>query len=132
MFQDLYARIRSQVVTYVFTYQYRGFARLESERRDRESRQAIEAQSPVASRVSQQSTVDSRQTLAATQSGQKAAVSGQPSAVAKQKVETKAPKQEPVRKPVNATVGTKIGRNDPCWCGSGKKYKNCHMASDMK
>ncbi|MER2598229.1 MAG: preprotein translocase subunit SecA [Caldilineales bacterium] len=22
------------------------------------------------------------------------------------------------------------GRNDPCWCGSGKKYKHCHMASD--
>ena len=20
----------------------------------------------------------------------------------------------------------KIGRNEPCWCGSGKKYKNCH------
>jgi preprotein translocase subunit SecA len=20
----------------------------------------------------------------------------------------------------------KIGRNDPCWCGSGKKYKRCH------
>ena len=20
----------------------------------------------------------------------------------------------------------KIGRNDPCHCGSGKKYKNCH------
>ena len=20
----------------------------------------------------------------------------------------------------------KIGRNDPCYCGSGKKYKNCH------
>ena len=19
----------------------------------------------------------------------------------------------------------KIGRNDPCWCGSGKKYKKC-------
>jgi preprotein translocase subunit SecA len=29
-------------------------------------------------------------------------------------------KQEPVR------VGPKIGRNDPCPCGSGKKYKNCH------
>lgn len=25
---------------------------------------------------------------------------------------------------------TKIGRNDPCWCGSGKKYKKCHMNSD--
>jgi preprotein translocase subunit SecA len=23
---------------------------------------------------------------------------------------------------------TKIGRNDPCWCGSGKKYKQCHGA----
>ena len=22
------------------------------------------------------------------------------------------------------------GRNDPCWCGSGKKYKHCHMAFD--
>ena len=25
-------------------------------------------------------------------------------------------------------VEHKIGRNDPCWCGSGKKYKNCHGA----
>jgi preprotein translocase subunit SecA len=24
-----------------------------------------------------------------------------------------------------------IGRNDPCWCGSGKKYKNCHMRQDQ-
>jgi preprotein translocase subunit SecA len=23
-------------------------------------------------------------------------------------------------------VEPKIGRNDPCHCGSGKKYKNCH------
>ena len=29
-------------------------------------------------------------------------------------------------KPVPITVGPKIGRNDPCPCGSGKKYKNCH------
>jgi len=21
----------------------------------------------------------------------------------------------------------KLGRNDPCWCGSGKKYKKCHL-----
>jgi preprotein translocase subunit SecA len=26
--------------------------------------------------------------------------------------------------PVGA--GAKLGRNDPCWCGSGKKYKKCH------
>ena len=24
----------------------------------------------------------------------------------------------------------KVGRNDPCHCGSGKKYKNCHMNQD--
>jgi preprotein translocase subunit SecA len=29
-------------------------------------------------------------------------------------------KSEPVR------VGPKVGRNDPCPCGSGKKFKNCH------
>ncbi len=25
---------------------------------------------------------------------------------------------------------SKPGRNDPCYCGSGKKYKKCHMAED--
>lgn len=23
----------------------------------------------------------------------------------------------------------KLGRNDPCWCGSGKKFKKCHGAA---
>ena len=27
-------------------------------------------------------------------------------------------------------MAIKIGRNDPCWCGSGKKYKTCHAAFD--
>jgi preprotein translocase subunit SecA len=33
-------------------------------------------------------------------------------------------------KPVSAPrtpTGEKIGRNDPCFCGSGKKYKKCHL-----
>ena len=29
-------------------------------------------------------------------------------------------------------MSLKIGRNDPCWCGSGKKYKKCHEAFDEK
>ncbi len=29
-------------------------------------------------------------------------------------------------------VGSKVGRNDPCPCGSGKKYKNCHMKAEGK
>jgi len=24
----------------------------------------------------------------------------------------------------------RLGRNDPCWCGSGKKYKRCHLDAD--
>jgi len=28
-------------------------------------------------------------------------------------------------------TGPDLSRNDPCWCGSGKKYKNCHMKSDQ-
>lgn len=30
------------------------------------------------------------------------------------------------------TTMAKIGRNDPCWCGCGKKYKQCHEAMDRK
>jgi len=31
--------------------------------------------------------------------------------------------EQPSRKP---------GRNEPCWCGSGLKYKKCHLASDER
>ena len=27
-------------------------------------------------------------------------------------------------------LSEKLGRNDPCWCGSGKKYKHCHGRLD--
>jgi uncharacterized protein YecA (UPF0149 family) len=33
----------------------------------------------------------------------------------------------PRRAPMGAL---RAGRNDPCPCGSGKKYKKCHLASD--
>ncbi|MEO5918776.1 MAG: preprotein translocase subunit SecA [Candidatus Limnocylindrales bacterium] len=29
-------------------------------------------------------------------------------------------------RPGHTPTGEKIGRNDPCWCGSGVKYKKCH------
>jgi preprotein translocase subunit SecA len=29
-------------------------------------------------------------------------------------------------RPGYAPTGERIGRNDPCWCGSGAKYKKCH------
>ena len=35
-----------------------------------------------------------------------------------------APQQPRVTEPIKAAP--RVGRNDPCPCGSGKKYKNCH------
>ncbi len=37
----------------------------------------------------------------------------------------------PPRPPPFTRVGEKVGRNDPCPCGSGKKYKHCH-GKDLK
>ncbi len=33
-------------------------------------------------------------------------------------------RRQPARRP------TRPGRNEPCWCGSGKKYKRCHLDAD--
>ena len=35
---------------------------------------------------------------------------------------------QPIVGPAPVDEKEKIGRNDPCWCGSGKKYKKCHGA----
>src|SRR5262249_35658329 len=34
-------------------------------------------------------------------------------------------KPEPIR-----NRGERVGRNDPCPCGSGEKYKHCHMREE--
>ena len=39
-------------------------------------------------------------------------------------------RQESEARPLRRS-GSTVGRNDPCWCGSGKKYKHCHMQSDQ-
>jgi preprotein translocase subunit SecA len=44
------------------------------------------------------------------------------------------PSEAPAKpEPVRAQPGTrKLGRNDPCWCGSGRKYKQCHLREDQR
>jgi preprotein translocase subunit SecA len=39
------------------------------------------------------------------------------------------PNQPDVMAPVVRSDEEKIGRNEPCYCGSGKKYKHCHGAA---
>jgi preprotein translocase subunit SecA len=36
------------------------------------------------------------------------------------------PEDEPVNVPVVKAQHERVGRNDPCWCESGKKFKHCH------
>jgi len=40
---------------------------------------------------------------------------------------------EPLSEGIGHTLSyKKLGRNEPCWCGSSKKYKKCHWAADRK
>jgi hypothetical protein len=39
------------------------------------------------------------------------------------------PADVPATAPIRNTQA-KLGRNDPCWCGSGKKFKKCHLGKD--
>jgi tetratricopeptide (TPR) repeat protein len=44
------------------------------------------------------------------------------------------PSSSSPRTPISAGTVTrsapKLGRNEPCWCGSGRKYKHCHLKQD--
>jgi len=35
------------------------------------------------------------------------------------------------KQPAHADQQHQVGRNDPCWCGSGKKFKKCHGAGQV-
>ncbi|MBP3419742.1 MAG: preprotein translocase subunit SecA [Marinifilaceae bacterium] len=59
--------------------------------------------------------------MSASRPGEEQADAGQQAAIAAgQNVSRQPRKVEPVH------VAPKVGRNEPCPCGSGKKYKNCH------
>jgi len=51
---------------------------------------------------------------------------------AKAVMETLANRPRPVVEPVPSPRRPKIGRNERCWCGSGKKYKRCHLRDDAR
>jgi preprotein translocase subunit SecA len=43
-----------------------------------------------------------------------------------QHANSEAESEAPAKRPTPIQAGPKVGRNDPCPCGSGKKYKQCH------
>ncbi len=117
MFQAMLQGVKSQVAEALFTVERareEDLERLEAQRRTQaEKRQ----QQQRASHVGTAAGAAEKPTEAAAAAA--AAASGAQPAAAPAPVQT-------VRR-----EGPKIGRNDKCWCGSGKKYKNCHMREDQ-
>jgi preprotein translocase subunit SecA len=100
LFSDMLDRIKHDVVRIVLTVQVR----------TQEDVQAVEEPPPVSNVRYQHA--DYEEALAGTAGGN----GNGDTAVA-----TAPPKAVPF-----ARAGGKVGRNDPCPCGSGKKYKHCH------
>jgi len=53
----------------------------------------------------------------------------QPRAAAQRQVNLRENRSEQAAVPAARVNGRKVGRNDPCWCGSGLKFKRCHGAA---
>lgn len=45
--------------------------------------------------------------------------------------EAQAGRGTPIARVPGAAGRGKLGRNEPCWCGSGRKYKHCHFQADQ-
>src|SRR5438105_1194234 len=61
--------------------------------------------------------------MAALPNGGAMSMGAVPSAMQTSGMQTSAPDEQPIQ-PVR--VEKTPGRNEPCWCGSGKKFKLCH------
>jgi preprotein translocase subunit SecA len=53
----------------------------------------------------------------------------QPRVAAQRQVNLRENRTEQAAVPAAKVNGRKVGRNDPCWCGSGLKFKRCHGAA---
>ncbi|MEX2375889.1 MAG: SEC-C metal-binding domain-containing protein, partial [Dehalococcoidia bacterium] len=135
MFVDLMTDLRKTVASYFFRAQ---FGQQSQQRRPQQQRLAYSGPSDtpedsVAARAAQAgrqagqqggqpaaSRVDEFGVAASAAAGAAGASGPDPRQLSTNRGEQEQQKQEPV------TVEDEPGRNDPCPCGSGKKYKKCH------
>src|SRR5438309_7203438 len=96
LFSDMLDRIKQDVVKYVLTVQVRS----------QQDVQAVEAAPTVSNVRYQHAGYDEALAIAGGGNGDTAVAIAPP--------------------PPFVRAGQKVGRNDPCPCGSGKKYKHCH------
>lgn len=110
LFQGMLDEVNADALRIIFSY------RLQAEQQGGEIPSQPRVSRTPAMTYSHASAAGLAYSQASTQGG------GQPSAQAGGA--TQVGKKEPVR------VGARVGRNDPCPCGSGKKYKKCHGATE--
>ncbi|UCH30925.1 MAG: preprotein translocase subunit SecA [Myxococcales bacterium] len=130
MYLEMVQSVKSSVTVSMFTVERAGeeeLQRLEEQRRQAtEQRQRqirathLDEGGPEGARP-QQAGPSRRQRRAAAARGRRAGGAGAPAP----------PPQAPAAQATVKRERPKLGRNDPCYCGSGKKYKNCHYREDQ-
>lgn len=102
--RKLFAQLRSQINQEVCSFLFRGLIPIQQESQIQEAQEVEEEEyfEEVHSNIEEQKAEQEAQRQAAQQ------------------------EQAPIEKVAPRRVENKIGRNDPCPCGSGKKYKQCH------
>jgi preprotein translocase subunit SecA len=123
LFEDMMARIDNETIRYLFHIQVQqGEPPQQQAQRQEPVRQQVSgAQAAVASAAARASEAPQRLPAFAREMERK-----QERQQKDLQYQT-GPAQAEAPKPVK--VGAKVGRNDPCPCGSGKKYKKCHGAN---
>jgi len=115
LFGSLLERIKRDTVSLLSRLQVRTEAEIEEQERERERQLARRLQMQHASPLS-------------VISGEAAPVGPEAAAAAAGAPAAGGPLAAPAHQPAAPQVrdGRKVGRNEPCPCGSGKKYKHCH------
>ena len=130
MYLEMVQSVKSSVTLSMFTVERareEDLQRLEDQRRQTAEKRQRQMRSNypgegAGAGSSQQSGPSRRQRRAAAARGRRAAVPGQGAPP---------PPQAAAQAATVKREGPKVGRNDPCYCGSGKKYKNCHYREDQ-
>ena len=117
-FQDMIARVQGTVAEQLLRVQVKSAAELEQSRKAAEERRA---------RLAAQRSESHADGSAV---GKASAATGGSGAAASADGESPQQPAQPTKVETFRRDKPKLGRNDPCWCGSGKKYKKCHMAKD--
>jgi preprotein translocase subunit SecA len=120
LFEDMMARIDNETIRYLFHIQVQQGEQPAEARQQRQEPQRTPPQSAAAAVASAAARANEPQHLPAVAREIERRQQRQQKDLQYQT----GPAQAEAPKPVK--VGAKVGRNDPCPCGSGKKYKKCH------